>query len=130
MKVEVTELDETLTENFVRFCCDHMGIEPELITIEGWEEPFKDEALGLCYELDFKEDYLIMVQTKGRNTTEIYDTIAHELIHVKQFMIDNLSENLCKQHRPVYDKRWYEIEAKEKSFNLVQKYVDNLYNTV
>ena len=128
MKIEITELDSTLTTNFVNFCCDELSVYPELLTIEGWDQPFKDGALGLCYEVDNKEDYLIMVSKEGRNATEIYNTIAHEMIHVKQFMVQNLSKNLCQEHKPVYNDRWWEIEAKENSFDLVKKYVDILTN--
>ena len=128
MKIEVVELDETLTEKFVTFCCDQMGIYPDLITVEGWDGPFKDGALGLCYEVNLKEEYLIMVATKGRNLTEIYNTIAHEMVHVKQFMINNLSKNICDMHKPIYEDRWWEKEASQKSMNLVKKYVDILYS--
>jgi len=130
MKIEVVELDPVLTEKFVTFCCDQLGVYPDLITVEGWEEPFKDGALGLCYEVDLREEYLIMVSTKGRNITEIYNTIAHEMLHVKQFMKNNLSENITDEHKPVYNERWWEQEAGKKSMNLVKKYVDILYSMV
>lgn len=130
MKIEVVELDHTLTENFINFCCDELGMYPEAISVEGWDEPFKDGALGLCYEVDFKYEYLIMVSKKGRTTTEIYNTIAHEMIHVKQFMLQNLSKDLCEPDRPIYKNRWWEAEANEKSVDIVKKYVDNLMNMV
>ena len=128
MIIEVTELDSSLTTNFINFCCDDLGVYPDLITVEGWDEPFKDGALGLCYEVDAKEDYLIMVSKQDRNITEIYNTIAHEMIHVKQFMTQNLSKNLCQEHKPVYKERWYEVEADQNSFDMVKKYVDILKN--
>jgi|TARA_B110000977_G_C11045477_1_gene480369 hypothetical protein len=126
MKIEVTELDTSLTTNFVNFCCDDLGVFPDFITVEGWDEPFNNGALGLCYEVDAKEDYLIMVSKEGRNVTQIYNTIAHEMIHVKQFMVQNLSKNLCQEHKPLYRDRWWEKEAKENSFDMVKRYVDIL----
>ena len=129
MKVEVDCLDPILTENFVHFCCDQLRVHPDLIRVEGWDDPFKDGALGLCYEVDFKEEYLIMVATKGRTATEIYDTIAHEMVHVKQFVNQRLGKEI-EQEKPIYENRWWEKEASEKSFNLVKKYVDILENMV
>ena len=128
MNIEVTELDVTLTENFIKFCCKELNVYPDLISVEGWDEPFKDGALGLCYEVDFKQEYLIMVSKKGRNITEIYNTIAHEMIHVKQFMRENLSNAIIEGEKPIYAKRWWEVEASEKSVDIVKKYVDTLYN--
>jgi hypothetical protein len=127
MNIEVSDLDVTLTENFINFCCDELNVFPSLITVEGWDNKFNDGATGLCYEVNFKDEYLIMVSKEGRNVTEIYDTIAHEMIHVKQFMKNNLTKRL-EEYRPVYKERWWEIEAKENSFDLVKKYVDILMN--
>lgn len=126
MIIEVECLDPILTEKFVNFCCDQLGVYPDMIKIEGWPDTFKDGALGLCYEVNCKEEYLIMVATRGRTVTEIYNTIAHEMVHVKQFMKQNLSKNITKEHKPVYNERWWEVEAGEKSMNLVKKYVDIL----
>lgn len=131
MKIEVFELDTTLTEKFISFCCDQLEVHPDLITVEGWDNLKNDSAngaLGLCFEVDFKQEYLIMVATKDRNLTEIYNTIAHEMIHVKQFMKQNLGKNMCEEHRPIYSERWWEVEASENSVDLVKKYVDILYN--
>lgn len=127
MQIEVVELDVVLTEKFIQFCCEELNIKPQHITIEGWSDPFQNGALGLCYEVNNDHEYLIKVSTKGRNATEIYNTIAHEMIHVKQFMKQDLS-NFIEAHKPAYDDRWWEIEAKKKSLNLVKKYVDILYN--
>lgn len=128
MNIEISDLDLTLTTNFIHFCCDELNIWPSLITVEGWDNTFLDGATGLCYEVNSKDEYLIMVSTTDRNTTEIYDTIAHEMIHVKQFMKDNLNKSLCKRHRPVYRERWWEKEANQNSFELVKKYVDILWD--
>jgi hypothetical protein len=128
MNVEVSDLDVTLTTNFVNFCCDELNVFPSLITIEAWESSFLDGATGLCYEVNCKDEYLIMVSKSDRNITEIYDTIAHEMIHVKQFMKDNLNKSLCERHRPVYQERWWELEANQNSYELVKKYVDILWD--
>lgn len=126
MKVEVVELDDVLTEDFVTFCCFELDISPELITVEGWDEPFKDGALGLCYEVNDNKEYLIMVCKQNRTATAIYNTIAHEMVHVKQFMKQDLGSTI-EAHKPAYNDRWWEIEASKKSLDLVKKYVDILY---
>lgn len=128
MKVEVVQLDLALTESFIQFCCEQLDIEPDLVTVEGWDDPFKDGAFGLCYEVNDDNEYLIMVATKDRTPTQIYNTIAHEMVHVKQFMKQGLSKNIVDAHKPAYNERWWEIEASEKSLNLVKKYVDILYD--
>jgi len=66
--------------------------------------------------------YLILVKTANRNITEIYTTIAHELVHVKQYMYDNLG-HLLDQHKPPYDERWWEKEANLKAQELILSFV-------
>lgn len=129
MKLEVYNLDETLTEKFLSFCCDELNVYPDMITIEATDTPLRNNALGLCHEVEFKDEYYIIVYKGERNITEIFNTISHEMIHVKQFMNQNLSKRM-NEHMPIYEKRWWEKEAEEKSFNLVKKYVDILYAMV
>ena len=128
--IEVSDLDPVLTEQFVKFCCEELDVNPNLIQIEGWDTPLIiNGANGLCYEVNHNEEYLIHVYTKGKNITEIYNTIAHEMIHVKQFIKDDLN-NVISQHKPIYTERWWEQEASVKSLDLVKKYVDILYEMV
>lgn len=129
MDIEVTDLDPVLTEKFVTFCCDELDINPGSICLEGWDTPLFNKANGLCYEVEHGKEYLVHVYTKDRNMTEIYNTVAHEMIHIKQFMKQNL-ENVLKQHKPIYTERWWEKEASINSFQLVKKYVDILYDLV
>lgn len=131
MKIEVYDLDENLTERFIKFCCNELNVYPDEVTVEGWDTPLQNNATGLCFEVNFKSEYLIMVYKKDRTATEIYDTVAHEMIHVKQFVMQNLDKQIQSgESMPIYEDRWWEKEASEKSFSLVKKYVDTLYNMV
>lgn len=129
MRVIVDHLDVVLTEKFVTFCCDELSIDPGSIYIEGWDTPLFNKANGLCYEVEHGKEYLIHVYTKDRNMTEIYNTIAHEMIHIKQFIKEDLN-NIISKHKPIYTERWWEKEASAKSLDLVKKYVDILYEMV
>jgi hypothetical protein len=112
MKINIADLDTTLTENFIRFCCVELNIFPDMITVKGRDKPLKDNALGLCYEVNCEHKYLITVSKQNRSVTDIYTALAHEMIQIKKFMKDDTV-----------------IEI-EDSANLVKKYVDNLYNVV
>lgn len=129
MKIEVTDLDPVLTEQFVTFCCKELDISPKYIYVEGWDTPLFNKANGLCYEVEHDYEYLIMVQTKDRNITEIYNTVAHELVHVKQFIKEDLVNHIEKE-KPIYSERWWEKDASKNSVELVKKYVDILYDMV
>jgi len=129
MDIEVTGLDPVLTEQFVKFCCKQLNISPPKIFVEGWDSPLFNKANGLCYEVEHNYEYLIMVYVTDRNITEIYNTIAHELIHVEQFLNKELNNHI-KREKPIYSERWWEKEASIKSLDLVKKYVDILHAMV
>lgn len=126
MQLEILDLDPTLTEKFVKFCCDDFKCYPDYLTIYGWDVPLKDGAQGLCYEAN-PGDYLIYVQMKNRNLTEIYNTLAHEMIHVKQFMKNDLNKYINAEHKPIYEDRWWEKEARQRSLKIVKNFVGMLY---
>jgi hypothetical protein len=110
MKINVVDLDVTLTENFIRFCCVELDTYPDMISVKGYSEPLKDNALGLCYEVNCEHKYIMAVAKQNRSTTDIYTTIADLMIQTKKFMKDD--------------------SVTETSAKIVEKYVDNLYNVV
>lgn len=118
MMIKVYDLDRKLTESFVTFCCEDLKIFPKLIEVSPIK--FDTDSTGLCIDVD-EDEFLILTKTKDRNLTQIYKTIAHELVHVKQFIYDNLND-LLLTNEP-YETCWWEKEAQEKSTNLISRYV-------
>jgi uncharacterized protein YjaZ len=128
MIVNVTNLDHKLTVDFVTFCCEQLNIKPKTIYVNGYND-MTDTLKGYC--IDVEEDvFTVAVSIKDRNITEIYTTIAHEMVHVKQYMTQNLTRFLAGQDEVGYYTSWYEREAREKSFDFVKKFVDILLESV
>lgn len=120
MIITVNGLDKKLSKKFVEFCCKDLNIRPGLLEIDG--QPYlSDRQTGACIDMDIGH-YLILVKTANRNLTQIYTTIAHELVHVKQYMYDNLG-HLLDRHKPPYDDRWWEKEANLKADHLILSFV-------
>lgn len=127
MKIEVSNLEEKPTVDFVSFCCNALKIKPSIIYVDGYDE-LSAGLLGYCIDIT-KEIYSVVVSTKNRNITEIYTTIAHELVHVKQYMHEDLG-NIIETTNYDYKSVWWEVEANKKSKELVKKYVDILVELV
>jgi hypothetical protein len=107
-----------LATSFVRFVCEQLNIEPQRISLIGCK---LDGNLGLCID-ESDTDFLVLVQEEDRNITSVFVTIAHELVHVKQYMKENLGHLLDSCTHIPYLERWWEKEAQEKSVELVKKY--------
>lgn len=110
-------------EQFAQFLCVELDIHPAKITIVPYE--MDDKTLGLC--LDVTEDeFLVFVKEKGRDIGCMCTTIAHEMIHVKQFLKDNLNHWIHTCWDTPYHQRWWEVEAYADSIPLVEKFAKTL----
>lgn len=120
-----TSLDckyDRLVSEFVQFLCDELGVRPRKIDVVGTD---LFENLGMCLDVE-DESYLIFVKETGRRIDQIFITIAHEMIHVKQYMTQELGRLLDEQRQVPYEERWWEQEAYERAVPLLEKFAKNL----
>lgn len=118
--------DPTLISTFVKFLCKELQINPKNITLESMDTSvyLSTNAIGLCMDIEVDE-FVIMVYEKHRNITEICNTIAHEMIHVRQFLKDNLNHWISTCWDVPYTNRWWEVEAFSNSLDLVKKFIES-----
>jgi hypothetical protein len=107
---------------FVKFLCDELHVSPREIIIVS--EDIED-GLGLCLDIE-PDKFLILVKESGRRVDQVLTTIAHEMIHVKQYMTQELGRLLDEQQDVPYEQRWWEREAYEKAVPLVKKFAKTL----
>lgn len=110
--------NKDLVETFVKFILDDLNVSPKSIEIASTE--MKD-CHGICIDIS-EDNYLILVDETNRNITEIFVTIAHEMVHVKQYVKENLGWFLENRSYIPYETRWWEIEAFEKSVTYVKQF--------
>lgn len=95
-----------LIESATIFYCNELDIQPEL---EVYIDDSKDlKVNGLCYHND--GEFLILINGNLEDGHALV-TLAHELVHVKQYMKNDLEEKLDLTI-PYHD-RWWEKEAFE-----------------
>lgn len=119
MRLKVEGLDYKLTETFVKFCLDRLPANPNYIEIVG-QDTLVNGKSGLCIDID-EDNFLILVSKESKSLSQIYISIAHELVHVKQFMYDNLGTLLDQGYE--YDTCWWEQEARERSERFLLEFV-------
>jgi hypothetical protein len=119
MKIDVF-LDpayNTLIERFVKFICKEYCILPRKIFITEYN---LEESSGMCIDENDGE-YIILVN-KNRDLASVFTTVAHEMIHVKQYMTQDLGELLDTNKDVSYKDRWWEKEAYKNAVPLVEKF--------
>lgn len=114
---------KSLVEDFVRFACVELAIKPKSIILADYD--IVDDTLGLCID-ETPEDFIILVHTKDRNLGQVFVTLAHEMVHVKQYMNENLGWFMDNRSHIPYMERWWEREAFETSVPLVEKFAKGL----
>jgi hypothetical protein len=114
--VLVEGLNQDFIRNVVSFICDALGIEVPNIHI------FVDDTIqiaGACYQ-NAHDDYLIAL--REQDLGQMIVTLAHELVHVKQYVVDNLAEKFTTSIP--YRERWWEIEAYAKETDLTMMLIE------
>lgn len=112
---------EALIERFTLFLCSELEISPKKVEITSVD---LDDLFGMCIDMSPSE-FVIMVKETGRELPNIMCTIAHEMIHVKQHLKENLSSHLHNCDIPYMD-RWWEKEAYSKAPILVEKFAQRI----
>jgi len=110
-----------LVEKFVTFICKEYSILPRKISIESYNLVGNT---GMCFdEPDGK--FTILVK-EGRDLSQLFTTIAHEMIHVKQYMKQDLGTLLDEHYDLAYEDRWWEEEAFNGAIPLVEKFAGKI----
>ena len=121
--IQTAVLNPSLVEKFTKFLCEELDIRPSKVTVVPYE--LDDGILGLCLD-ESDDEFIVFVKEKGRNIGEICTTIAHEMIHVKQHMKENLNWFLHHRKDIPYLDRWWEKEAFSCAVPLVEKFAKTL----
>ncbi len=100
-------LVEGMNQNFIEKCvihmCEILGIDVPDLHI------FVDETIkpnGACYQ-NSPDEFMIVL--KDQADGQMIVTLAHEMVHVKQYLKDNLAEHFT--YDIPYMERWWEKEA-------------------
>ena len=120
MNIIVEGLNESFVSRVVKLFCNTLGISTPNIHI------FTDQTIkpnGVCYRND-ETDFMIVL--KERDIGQMMVTLAHELVHVKQYLVDDLS-NKFDDSIP-YMERWWEQEAFEKEVELTKLLIEAVTN--
>jgi hypothetical protein len=114
-------LNQAFIGSVVSFFCDALGISiPKNLLI------FTDETIalgGACYQNDH-DDYMIVL--KDQDMGQMIVTLAHELTHVKQYVLDDLKSAFTTEIP--YRERWWEVEAYEKEVELTKMLIEAVEN--
>jgi len=121
--IETSVKHSSLVEKLTRFLCEELDVKPKRLSIVSYD--LDDDTLGLCID-ESDDEFTVLVKERNRNIGEICTTIAHEMIHVKQHMKENLGWFLDNRKDIPYMERWWEKEAFSTAVPLVEKFAKTL----
>ena len=119
--IAVNDDYDALLDDFVYYICKHFGIIPRKISIESAD---LIGNRGMCFDDDDGE-YTILVK-RNDDMGSVFTTVAHEMIHVKQYMTQNLGALLDEGTELPYDSRWWEDEAFSGAVPLVESFAKKI----
>ena len=118
------------TKKMVEFCAKTMM--PRMKNLDITVNLCKpDGALGYCLELDSNREFEIEID-RGQSLRKLLETVAHEMVHVKQYARRELNANIdgCWMGKTVDPKKtnyWdlpWEIEAHGRETGLFVRYCE------
>jgi len=118
------------TKKMVEFCAKTMM--PRMKNLDITVNLCKpDGALGYCLELDNNREFEIEID-RGQSLRKLLETVAHEMVHVKQYARRELNANIdgCWMGKTVDPKKtnyWdlpWEIEAHGRETGLFVRYCE------
>lgn len=124
-QILVETTNKELVEKLCRFLCIELNVYPTSLTVAPYD--IEDGVSGLCMDIS-DDEFIVFVKEQDRNIVDICTTIAHEMIHVKQFMKENLSDWLNSCGHIPYLERWWEKEAYGNAVPLLEKFAEVLKN--
>lgn len=114
MKIQVLKSEnQEVIRDFTLYVCERLGINPSLIKIDALEA---QGVNGMCIDLS-QNEFLILVKEQKN----VLQTLAHELVHVKQYMQQELGRELDRKIND-YETSWWEIEARSLSKDIMESY--------
>lgn len=119
--IDVHEEYDALVEDFVYYICKHYGILPRRVSIETADLVGNR---GLCFD-DSDGEYTILIK-KSNDMGQMFATVAHEMIHVKQYMTQSLGKLLDEKIELPYESRWWEEEAFNGAVPLVESFANKI----
>lgn len=113
MRITIPNSFPRETEAFVNAISEDLSLKGSDVELYPMQDDRFDSFKGLnggLVELDAL-NYLALIRIEGRTPTQILFTVAHELMHVHQYMFHNLSECLSKPYD--YKTCWWEKQAND-----------------
>jgi hypothetical protein len=114
--VLIEGLDQEFVSKVIGLFCDALGIGVPNLHV------FVDDTIavdGVCYQ-NSHDDYLIAL--REQEVGQMIVTLAHELVHVKQYVLDGLAA--AWDATIPYRERWWEVEAYEKEVELTKLLIE------
>lgn len=123
--------DRSAIMDVIEFFMKELGIDgvAENINFKPYHHNKKRTVTGQCWEAKnsrkvFYVEFIGKSRDGKRNLAAVITTIAHEMIHIKQFLFNDLGKALCEKHDLSYRDTWWEREAWEGQEHLVRKFID------
>ena len=93
-----------------------------------------DDAVGYCQMGDTNREFIIEVD-KTSGIKEMVTTICHEMIHVKQYVRKEMSDNLVEGGQATWrgrkvnpNTKYYDLPWEKEAYRLQNKYANLVWN--
>ena len=120
---EVSEGQMNVIKDILTFTTKQLNIDTKDYNVEISVDDIADGTNGMLFD-NMKEKKFTMLIQDDRPLNDIIITMVHEMVHVKQFILDDLEKEIDKGSDMPYLERWWEVEAFSKTNEIIEKYCE------
>lgn len=104
------------------YACDQLIIDHMNFKVNVFVDDMVETTNGMVMEY-MDDGYFVVLIRERESLEDMIITLVHELVHVKQYLKDSLSDYIEGVNTIPYLEQWWEIEAFDKTNEIVKNYV-------
>lgn len=123
--VDVTGSNKTkrdIAYNVVHYMIKHLMPRLRNLEVEVKFSKMTDDAVGYCMQLDNNRQYQIEI-SKDLNIKDLVMTVCHEMVHVKQYVRNEMREGqmVWKKKEIAKDTKYYDLPWEKEAYAMQAK---------
>ena len=125
--------ERAICEAVAIYCCKKLLPKVRSLEIEIELKNIKGDVVGYCMMEDDNKTYTIEIQ-KGMSVRQLVTTVAHEMVHVKQYYRKEMNDQLTSSGRAKWkgktvdaDTDYMDLPWEKEAFRLQETLADDMW---
>lgn len=129
-----TKQERAMVETVVTYCCKKLLPRVRTLEIEVQMKNIPGDTVGFCMMEEDNKTFSLEIQ-KGMKVRELVATVAHEMVHVKQYYRKEMNDYITSSGRAKWkgttidaNTKYMDLPWEKEAFRLQETLADEVWN--